>query len=51
MPNLSKTNDENVFLQRAAYDFFLMFLREKFQGNWQFLALLAGHSLFQKDVR
>ena len=49
-PSLSKTNDENVF-QRAAYDCFLMFVREQFQSNWQFVELLAGHSLFQKDVK
>lgn len=49
-PSLSKTNDENVF-QPAAYDCFLMFVREQFQSNWQFLELLAGHSLFQKDVK
>ena len=49
-PSLSKTNDEHVF-QRAAYDCFLMFVREQFQSNWQFVELLAGHSLFQKDVK
>lgn len=49
-PSLSKTNDENVF-QGAAYDCFLMFVREQFQSNWQFVELLAGHSLFQKDVK
>ena len=49
-PSLSKTNDEHVF-QRAAYDCFLMFVREQFQGNWQFVELLTGHSLFQKDVK
>ena len=49
-PSHSKTNYENVF-QRAACDCFLMFVRAQFQGNWQFVELLAGHSLFQKDVK
>lgn len=49
-PSHSKTYYENVF-QRAACDCSLMFVRAQFQGNWQFVELLAGHSLFQRDVK